>query len=93
MDLRIDMVGTSCENNAAVAGLLHPLRVSFAFFLHVLAGICHLLPAGVAGRADLRFRNVGKTFTSSSARIFSLVKARNGFMKRMDGSSAHPRCS
>ena len=58
VNLRVNMIRTSGENNAVMMGFLHPFEDFPSLLAYFIADIRHLNPSGVAGLADLLFGNV-----------------------------------
>ncbi len=87
MNLRVNMVRTTSQNDAPAACLLQVLKCLLTFFLNVLMirqpfppMPCEWLPSPqIPGYP-------GKSGVSLFVTISSEVRARNGFIKVMDGS-------
>ena len=60
VDLRVNMIGPSGQNDAPFAGLLQILQHLLALFLHILSGAGKLLPGRFAGIGDFSRRDFGK---------------------------------
>ena len=68
VDLRIDVVGASRQNDSLDMVFLHEFKDFFALFADIYAGLLKLLPAGLAGGADLLSGDIGAELSLHSFR-------------------------
>ena len=62
VDLRVDVVGSACQHNAAAALFLHLTKDTGSLFHNVCLGLSLLLPGQVHGRPCLGGRNAPLLF-------------------------------
>ena len=60
VDLRIGMIGMSCQHDAAFSGLCQIVKRLLTLFLDVLSGVGKLFPCSLCRGADLTGRQLGK---------------------------------
>ncbi len=60
VNLRVDMIRTTREDNAVMTCLFHPFEYFLALPAHLIAHGSHLFPAGVAGFTNFLFRKIGE---------------------------------
>ena len=65
MNLRVNMVRTTSQNDAPAACLLQVLKCLLTFFLNVLMYGSHFLPCLVSGFLHLRFRDIRENLSQS----------------------------
>ena len=58
VDLRVHVIGTSCQDNAPLSVILHPLEGLLPFLFHILPGGDQLLPCGMGSHLHLSSRDL-----------------------------------
>ena len=65
IDLRVDMIGTTSQNDTALTGFFQIFQHLFALDLHIMAGSSQLFPAGFCSSSNLICGKLGKFFRQS----------------------------
>lgn len=65
VDLRVDVIWTTCKDDTMATIFFHPLKSLFTFYLNIFSCYSHFIPTGLSCFYYFLSRNLRKLFYES----------------------------